>query len=109
MRPDLHGSLDALRWSGLIISDRPSITDTLTHPTITDETSPHFAEALGGAPEGAGKASILAALSVAAGRQVLLQRVLASRQQQGEKEPQLNGTSTLHRSPGSSADRATAS
>ena len=23
-----------------------SITDTLTHPTITNETSPHFAEAL---------------------------------------------------------------
>ena len=25
-----------------------SITDTLTHPTITNETSPHFAEALAG-------------------------------------------------------------
>jgi hypothetical protein len=24
-----------------------SITDTLTHPTITNETSPHFPEALG--------------------------------------------------------------
>jgi hypothetical protein len=29
------GSLDALLWSGLITSDAPSITDTLTHPTIT--------------------------------------------------------------------------
>ena len=40
------GSLDALLWSGLITSDAPSITDTLTHPTITNETSPHFAETL---------------------------------------------------------------
>lgn len=28
------------------MSDAPSITDTLTHPTITNETSPDFAEAL---------------------------------------------------------------
>jgi hypothetical protein len=41
------GSLDALLWSGLLMSDAPSITDTLTHPTITNQTSPHFAEALG--------------------------------------------------------------
>ncbi len=27
-RPDLLGSLDALRWSGLLMSDAPSITDT---------------------------------------------------------------------------------
>src|SRR6266511_1749254 len=40
------GRLDALLWSGLLVSDAPSITDTLTHPTITNETSPHFAEAL---------------------------------------------------------------
>jgi hypothetical protein len=45
-------------------------------------------------PKERAKASILAALRVAVGRQVLLQRVLASRQQRGEKEPQLNGTST---------------
>jgi hypothetical protein len=29
------------------MSDAPTITDTLTYPTITNETSPHFAEALG--------------------------------------------------------------
>jgi len=40
------GSLDALLRSRLLLSDAPSITDTLTHPTITNETSPHFAEAL---------------------------------------------------------------
>jgi hypothetical protein len=28
------------------MSDAPSITDILTHPTITNQTSPHFAEAL---------------------------------------------------------------
>jgi hypothetical protein len=31
------------------MSDAPSITGTLTHPTITNQTSPHFAEALGAA------------------------------------------------------------
>lgn len=50
-------------------------------------------------PKERAKASILAALSVAVERQVLLQRVLASRQQQGKKEPQLNGTSTLPQEP----------
>jgi hypothetical protein len=38
--------LDALPCSGLITSDAPSITDTPTYPTITNETSLHFAEAL---------------------------------------------------------------
>jgi hypothetical protein len=50
-------------------------------------------------PKEQAKASILAALSVAAGRQVPSQRVLASRQRQGEKEPQLNGTSILPQEP----------
>jgi hypothetical protein len=49
-RPDLLGSLDALLTPsygrGLLVSDAPSITDTLTYPILTNETSPHFAEVL---------------------------------------------------------------
>jgi hypothetical protein len=36
------------------VSDAPSIADTLTYPILTNETSPHFAEALTGSRHGLG-------------------------------------------------------
>jgi hypothetical protein len=45
------------------------------------------------------KASILVRIRQSRGRQMLLQCVLASRQERVQKEPQLNGTPIAHQEP----------